>query len=120
MFIIEAYMKRLLFSLTADDFRWDYFRAGGKGGQKQNKTSSGVRCVHEPSGAVGEGRDERSQHANKKNAFLRCVNSEKFKKWHKIEVARRMGNGVSIEDKVDRWMDNDDIKVEYIGGDNER
>ena len=30
--------KELLFSVTKDDFDWDYFRAGGKGGQHQNKT----------------------------------------------------------------------------------
>jgi len=35
--------KELLFSLTKKDFRVDTFRAGGKGGQKQNKTNSGVR-----------------------------------------------------------------------------
>jgi protein subunit release factor B len=38
--------KELLFSLTKKDFRIDTFRAGGKGGQKQNKTSSGVRVTH--------------------------------------------------------------------------
>ena len=73
------YMRELLFSVTRDDFTIQTFRAGGKGGQKQNKTDSGVRCIHNASGAVGEGRDERSQLQNKKNAFKRCIASPKFK-----------------------------------------
>src|SRR5271170_3551355 len=83
--------KKLLFSLTRDDFEWDYFRAGGKGGQNQNKVNSGVRCKHPPSGAVGEARDSRNQLANRRSAFVRCVESTKFRQWHKSEVARRLG-----------------------------
>lgn len=47
-------------SVSIKDCRVDTFRAGGPGGQRQNKVSSGVRIIHEPSGAVGEARDERS------------------------------------------------------------
>ena len=50
-------MREKLFTLTAKNFRWDYFRGSGKGGQKRNKTSSGVRCTHEESGAVGQSHD---------------------------------------------------------------
>jgi len=40
------------------------FRSGGPGGQHQNKTESGVRYIHKPSGIAAESRSERSQHLN--------------------------------------------------------
>jgi ribosome-associated protein len=41
------------------------FKSGGKGGQHQNKTESGVRLRHRPTGIVAICRAERSQHLNK-------------------------------------------------------
>ena len=70
------------------DCRVDTFRAGGKGGQAQNKTDSGVRVVHEPSGAVGTARDGRKQHENKKKAFLRMANSKEFQAWARHTASR--------------------------------
>lgn len=51
--------------------RVDTFRAGGKGGQHQNTTESGVRLVHRPTGIRTESRTERSQHQNRKRALAR-------------------------------------------------
>lgn len=104
--------RELLFSVTKKDFRIDTFRAGGKGGQKQNKTSSGVRVTHIESGAVGESREERSQHQNRKIAFRRCVESDTFKKWHKRKCAELMGVKARIEDEVERAMHPKNLKVE--------
>jgi len=104
--------KEILFSLTKKDFRWDYFRGSGKGGQKRNKTSSGVRCTHEESGAVGQSDDTRSQGANKITAFKRMLETKKFKNWHKIECARAMGVLKDVEEYVDREMKTN-IKVEF-------
>jgi protein subunit release factor B len=110
-------MKELLFSLTKDDFEFQVFRAGGKGGQKQNKTSSGVRCIHRPSGAVGEGKDLRDQHQNKKNAFIRCTESSKFKAWLKVEIAKKQGSYEDIQRKVNEMMLPSNLKIEYFESD---
>lgn len=53
--------------------------------------NSGVRLIHEASGAVGEGREHRDNTRNRRSAFTKLVATEKFKTWHKIECARRMG-----------------------------
>ncbi len=51
--------------------RVDTFRAGGKGGQHQNTTESGVRLTHLPTGVVVTARDRRSQHRNRRVAVKR-------------------------------------------------
>jgi protein subunit release factor A len=51
--------------------RVETFRAGGKGGQHQNRTDSGVRLVHIPTGVRATARNERSQHRNKAIALAR-------------------------------------------------
>ena len=50
--------------LKSDELRRDTFRSGGPGGQHQNKTESGVRYTHLPTGVAAESRSERSQHKN--------------------------------------------------------
>jgi peptide chain release factor 2 len=51
--------------------RVETFRAGGKGGQHQNTTESGVRLVHLPTGVRASARNERSQHRNRAIALSR-------------------------------------------------
>lgn len=51
-------------SALLDQCRVDTFRAGGKGGQHQNRTESGVRLVHVPTGLVVTSRTHRSQRRN--------------------------------------------------------
>jgi protein subunit release factor A len=66
-----------LFPIPASDeallkqCRVDTFRSGGKGGQHQNTTDSGVRMVHEPTGVRAASRNERSQHRNRAIALER-------------------------------------------------
>lgn len=108
--------KEFLFSITASDCDWDYLRGTGPGGQKRNKTESKVRCVHRASQASGESDLTRSQHENKRIAFKKMAESETFRKWHKIECARRMGTlydineameekNLNVEGKVDgKWV----------------
>jgi peptide chain release factor 2 len=55
--------------LRDEDLKRDVFRSGGPGGQHQNKTESGVRYTHLPTGIAAESRSERSQHKNDSNAL---------------------------------------------------
>ena len=51
--------------------RVETFRSGGPGGQHQNKTESGVRLTHLPTGISVIARDSRSQHRNRQIALTR-------------------------------------------------
>lgn len=114
--------RELILSLTKKDFKIETFRSGGKGGQNQNKVESGVRIIHEKSGARAESREFRDQLSNKKAAFKRLCESDKFKIWHKIEVAKvialkekrvRILSDEEIMEKVEKMI-NDDLKNNKI------
>lgn len=55
--------------------RVETFRAGGPGGQHQNKTESGVRLTHVPTGITVTARESRSQHQNRQMALARLRES---------------------------------------------
>jgi hypothetical protein len=107
--------KELLFSLTKDNFRFSYSRGTGAGGQKRNKTSSHVRCYHEPSNSAGECDETRSQHQNKQIAFKRCCETKTFQYWCKLEAMRVTGKLLEIEEKVDRMMQEVVVEVKENG-----
>ena len=103
------------FTLTKEDFEWEFFTAGGHGGQKQNKTASACRCVHRPSRSTGISRDERSQLQNKKLAFERCIGTKQFKEWCNLELTRmelKKSEAISIERQVELDMLPHNLKVE--------
>ncbi len=57
--------------IRKDELRVDTFRASGAGGQHVNKTESGVRFTHIPTGIAAESTDSRSQHKNREIALQR-------------------------------------------------
>lgn len=57
--------------VRSSDVRFEAFRAGGPGGQHQNRTESAVRATQIPTGLSVVVRDQRSQHRNKALALER-------------------------------------------------
>jgi peptide chain release factor 2 len=84
--------------IRPDDLKRDTFRSGGPGGQHQNKTESGVRYTHLPTGIAAESRTERSQHKNDANAMnllkSKLYQIEEAKK--RAEVEKRYGEKMEV------------------------
>ncbi len=74
----------IVIEIKPEDLRRDTFRSGGPGGQHQNKTESGVRYTHIPTGIAAESRSERSQHKNDANAMKQLK-----AKMYKVEEEKR-------------------------------
>jgi len=108
--------RELLYSLSKKDFKVQTFKSGGPGGQHQNKTNSGVRIIHTDSGAVGESREQKSQHANKKIAFKRLIEHSKFKIWN-VRKCNEIIDGKTIDEIVKELMNERNLKFEIISED---
>ena len=72
------------------DCEMEFFRAGGPGGQHRNKTETGVRLRHLPSGIVVTATERRSQARNRELAWERLIEElRKRRKKRKKRVKTR-------------------------------
>lgn len=95
--------------MTLKDCTIQTFQAGGKGGQHQNHSNTGVRIIHDASGAVGVSRNQRSQHMNMRAAFISMSKHPRFRVW----VNRRVWTeGRDPEAEVRREMQPHHLLVE--------
>ena len=63
-----------------DEVEVEFYRAGGPGGQHRNKTETGVRLKHLPTGIVVTATERRSRKANLDTAWERL--EERLKAYH--------------------------------------
>lgn len=86
------------------DLKVDTFRSSGAGGQHVNKTESGVRFTHLPTGIVAESTDGRSQIKNREIAIQRLYQKihDTQKQQHDNAVAKERKSLVGSGDRADK------------------
>lgn len=86
------------------DLKTDTFRSSGAGGQHVNKTESGVRFTHIPTGIVAESTDGRSQIKNREIAMNRLYQKihEMEREKHESAVSSKRKSLVGSGDRSDK------------------
>ncbi|MDB5374719.1 MAG: peptide chain release factor 2 [Belnapia sp.] len=92
VYVYPVVDDKIEIEINPADLRTDTFRASGAGGQHVNKTESGVRFTHIPTGIVAASTQDRSQHKNRAIA----MNMLKAR-LYELELSKREAVSAGIE-----------------------
>ncbi|WP_198377761.1 peptide chain release factor 2 [Neoroseomonas rubea] len=92
VYVYPVIDDRIEVEINPADLKTDTFRASGAGGQHVNKTESGVRFTHIPTGIVVASTQDRSQHRN------RAIAMEMLKaRLYELELRKREAISDAVE-----------------------
>jgi peptide chain release factor 2 len=92
VYVYPVIDDRIEIEVNPADLKTDTFRASGAGGQHVNKTESGVRFTHIPTGIVVASTQDRSQHRN------RAIAMEMLKaRLYELELRKREAISDAVE-----------------------
>jgi peptide chain release factor 2 len=92
VYVYPVIDDRIEIEINPADLKTDTFRASGAGGQHVNKTESGVRFTHIPTGIVAASTQDRSQHRN------RAIAMEMLKaRLYELELRKREAVSAATE-----------------------